>query len=431
MHYRSKRYSWYVGLTLLVILMVLLVNLSLDSNRAIVAQETAVSNLSDEIHNDLADIIVDSNAPGIIVAIISSDGVIAIGSAGVRKAGSEIVITTDDKVHLGSCTKVMTSVMLATLVADGKLSWDMKLTEAIPEFEKTIHPDFQNATLWQFLTHRTGLHKNPSDWSAHTDKEITERRLAILQDNLVLAASSNIGEFHYSNLGYMIAACMAEKVTGMSWEVLIRERLFEPLGMSSAGFGAPNTHNQIDQPWGHSWEFSLFGNNWEPDQTDNPKALGPAGRVHCNIEDWAKFLSLFLSDENPVIDGKYLSKLITPIGFYAGGWAVLTEEEQPWGKGKVLVHSGSNGIWFTSVMVAPKLNRAYIVVTNSREFGSTEGVCNEMLNKLVKMDLNRSKEVAHPLRRAVGSIGFAVTYENQHRPIRESYPDLKTFFNRP
>ena len=88
---------------------------------------------------------------------------------------------------------------------------------------------------------------------------------------------------------------------------------------------------------------------------------------------------------------EYLNKLITPIGFYAAGWAVLKEEEQPWAKGKVLVHSGSNGIWFTSVMVAPKLNRAYIVATNSREFGSTEGVCMEMLSKLVKMDLNKSK----------------------------------------
>ena len=215
--------------------------------------------------------------------------------------------------------------------------------------------------------------------------------MAILTDNLVLAASNDIGEFHYSNLGYMIAACMAERITGQSWEALIRQRLFDPLDMSSAGFGSPNTPDQIDQPWGHSWEFSLFGNNWEPDQTDNPKALGPAGRVHCNIKAWAEFLSLFLDDENPVIDSKHLNKLITPIGFYAGGWAVLREEDQPWGKGIVLVHSGSNGIWFTSVMVAPKLNRAYIVATNSREFGSTEGVCQEMLSKLVKMDLKKGK----------------------------------------
>ncbi len=387
MIYRLKKYRWFVGLVLLVILMVI----SINSNRATFAQKIPVSKISDVIHNNLAEIILDGKAPGLIAAIISGDSIIDIASAGVRKAGSDILITTNDNVHLGSCAKVMTSVMLATLVADGKLSWESKLIDVIPELENIIHPDFQNTTLWQLLTHRAGLPKNPIDWSAHTDMEIIERRLAILNDNLVLAASNDIGKFHYSNFGYMVAACMAEKITGMSWEVLMRQRLFEPLGMTTAGFGAPNTHNKIDQPWGHSWEYSLFGNNWEPDQTDNPKALGPAGRVHCNIKDWAKFLSLFINDENPVIDSKNINKLITPIGFYAGGWAVLKEEEQPWGKGKVLAHSGSNGIWFTSVMVAPKLNRAYIVATNSREFGSTESVCNEMLSKLVKMDINRNK----------------------------------------
>ena len=391
MIYRFKKYSWFVGVILLVILMVILMNVSINSNRAAFAQKIPVSNISDVIHNDLADIIVEGKAPGIIAAIISSDGIIDIASAGVRKAGSDVAFTCDDIVHLGSCTKAMTSTMLATLVVDGKLSWDMKLTEAIPELEKIIHPDFQNISLWQLLTHRAGLPKNPIDWSAHTDKKIIERRLAILNDNLVLAASNDIGEFHYSNLGYMIAACMAEKITGMSWEALIRQRLFDPLGMSSAGFGAPNTHNQIDQPWAHSWEYSLFGNNWEPDQTDNPKALGPAGRVHCNIEDWAKFLSLFLIDENPVIDSKYLNKLITPIGFYAGGWGVANIIDQPWAKGIVLSHGGSNGIWYCTVMVAPRLNRAFIVATNSRDFGVTGNLCGEMLSKLVRMDLNRSK----------------------------------------
>ena len=386
------KYRWYVGLLLMILLLVILMNISINSNNSQFAQKKPVTKTSDVIHNDLVDIILEDKAPGIVAAIISSEGIIAIGSAGVRKEGSDVPFTCNDNIHLGSCTKAMTAAMLATLVADGTLSWEMKLTEAIPELKDIIHTDFQNITLWQLLTHRAGLPKNPDDWSAHTDKEIIDRRLSIIRDNLVLASSNKIGEFHYSNLGYMIAACMAEKITGMSWEVLMRQRLFDPLDMASADFGAPNRHNQIDQPWGHSWGFSLFGSNWEPDQSDNSESLGPAGRVNCNIEDWAKFLSLFFSNENPVIDSKHLNKLITPIGMYAGGWVVLKEEEQPWAKGNVLAHAGSNGLWYTAVMVAPKLNRAYIVATNSREFGSTESVCTEMINKLVRMDLEKSKE---------------------------------------
>ncbi len=366
----------------MVVLIVM--NVSINSNNAKFTQKIPVTKISDVIHNDLADIIIEGNAPGIIAAIISSDGIIDIASAGVRKAGSDVAFTCNDVVHLGSCGKAMTSTMLATLVADGKLSWNMKLTEAIPELEEIIHPDFQNTTLWQLLTHRAGLPKNPIDESAHTDKEIIERRLAILNDNLVLAASNDIGEFHYSNFGYMIAACMAEKITGMSWEVLMRQRLFEPLGMTTAGFGDPNENGFIDQPWGHD----RFWTKWSSSKSYYAEAGGPAGDIYCSLEDWARFLSLQLSSENTFLDSVLLNKLIEPVDFYAGGWGVAKHE---WAQGIVLSHMGSNGIWYSSVMVSPALDRAYIVATNSCEWGFTEGVCNEMLSKLVRMDLDRSK----------------------------------------
>ena len=61
------------------------------------------------------------------------------------------------------------------------------------------------------------------------------RRYRILKENLADPPGSPIGEFSYSNAGYLVAAAMAEKLTGQSWETLMGERLFAPLGMSSAG----------------------------------------------------------------------------------------------------------------------------------------------------------------------------------------------------
>ncbi len=63
-----------------------------------------------------------------IAAIISNEGVMAIGSAGVRKAGSGVAITCNDLVHLGSCTKAMTAAMFATLVVKGTSSCDFSTT---------------------------------------------------------------------------------------------------------------------------------------------------------------------------------------------------------------------------------------------------------------------------------------------------------------
>jgi CubicO group peptidase (beta-lactamase class C family) len=350
--------------------------------QTIYSQTKSGSNKSKLIKQALSGIVNDDKAPGMIAAIATGEGVTAIASAGVRKAGTSIAFTTNDFVHLGSCTKAMTAVMIATLVAEGKLSWNMKLIAAIPELKKMIHSSYHRVTLWQLLTHRAGIVKNPARWSAYGQQEIKKRRLSILKESLMYPSGLKPGEFHYSNLGYMIAGCMAEKVTGLSWETLMKKRLFNPLGMTSAGFGAPNTHDKIDQPWGHSDSWS--GNKWQPDQTDNPEALGPAGRVHCSVEDWTKFLALFFTEKNPVLDKKYLNKLISPMGFYAGGWGVV---EQKWAGGPVLTHNGSNGIWYASVTVAPELNRIYIVVTNSCDFGTTPGICNEILKKLVRINL--------------------------------------------
>ncbi len=355
-------------------------------NRAIYSQTKSVSNKNELIKQALAEIVNDGKAPGMIAAIISSEGVIAIGSAGERKAGSGIAFTTNDVVHLGSCGKAMTATMIATLVAEGKLSWDTKLIEAIPELKNKIHAGYKNITLWQLLTHRAGLPKNPIDELAHTNLEIKERRLSLLKDNIIFAPANTVGEWYYSNFGYIIAACMAEQVTGLSWETLIKERLFEPLGMTTAGIGDPLKNNSTDQPWGH--KKSWIGNRWKPSRAYYNEAISPAGRVHCSIEDWAKFISLQLPGDNTFLDRTILNKLIEPVGFYAAGWVVFQETEHPWAKGIVLVHGGSNEIWYAAVMVAPAIDRAYVVVTNSCDFGVTDRICVEMTNKIAKMDQN-------------------------------------------
>jgi len=362
--------------------------LLLTFTHAIFAQTVPDQTKSQAISEVLSEIVKVDSAPGIIGVIISSNGVLAIGAAGVRKAGTEVKFATTDHVHLGSCTKAMTATMIATLVAESKLSWDSKLVEVIPELNTTIHQDYHEITLWQLLTHRAGIQKNVKNWGAHSRKEIKVRRLAILKDNLKKPASYENGKFNYSNFGYMIAACMAEQVTGYSWEKLMQERLFDPLEMTTAGFGSPGSKKLVDQPWGHekSW------NKWKPSYEDNPPALGPAGRIHCSIQDWAKFLSLQLTDSNPILDKKYLDKLIEPTGFYAAGWGVASEKDQPWGKGTVLMHSGSNAVWYCSIAVAPSLNRAFMVATNSRDFGVTADMCNEVLIDLVKLDRVRTKE---------------------------------------
>lgn len=321
----------------------------------------------------------DENIPGIIAAIADSNGIILIGSAGERKINSSEEITTNDLFHLGSCTKAMTSALLATLVAEDEIQWETTLLDAFPELEDIIHQDFHNITLHELVTHRAGLESNATDWRAYEGLELTERRLSILIDNLENPSSFLQGEYNYSNLGYMIAGCMAERITGRSWETLIRERIFEPLGMSSAGFGPPGTVGEIDQPWGHY----KVNSRWRAVQRDNPEALGPAGRVHCTFEDWAKFMSLFLKKGNTtVLERNQLNALIEPVGDYACGWGVA---QRDWGNGTVLNHTGSNTMWCVTVWVAPEINRTYFAGTNSYDENSAM-LIDKVIRNLIRRD---------------------------------------------
>ncbi|PLX24324.1 MAG: penicillin-binding protein [Marinilabiliales bacterium] len=335
--------------------------------------------LNNPIHDLLVETISKENIPGMIVAIIDAEGIRTIESVGVRKIGSSEKLTTDDLIHLGSCTKAMTSALLATLVQNGEITWETTLTEVFPDLKGIIHEDYYNITLHQLVTHRARVPANAKDWRLFQNLEIKERRVKMIEDNLTEPSQIAKGKFNYSNLGYMIAGSMAEKITGLSWEILMQDRLFEPLGMSSAGFGAPGTPDQTDQPWGHY----KSAETWQSWQVDNPEAIGPAGSVHCSFKDWAKFISLQLpKKKSSIINHDQLSFLIDPIGDYASGWYV---QERSWANGISFFHNGSNNFWYTAVWVAPEINRAFMVGTNSYDENSFT-VCDKIISKLIEID---------------------------------------------
>jgi CubicO group peptidase (beta-lactamase class C family) len=312
-------------------------------------------------------------------AISGPGGILASGVAGSRKFGDPAPLTDKDLWHIGSCTKAMTTALVATLVSQGTLRWESTLAEIFPEFVDQIHESYHGATIWQLLTHRSGVPANAKNWWAYRDQDLQERRISLLLANLSDAPTSSPGQYLYSNLGYMIAGCAVERLAQEPWESVIEKHLFTPLQMSTAGFGHPGNLNRVDQPWGHS----VMNGAWNARQFDNPEALGPAGRIHCSIEDWAKFLALYLPDSpTSILDRDLIRKVSRPNGDYAGGWIV---SHRDWAMGPTLSHSGSNTMWYATAWVAPKINRGYIVTMNCSSQDS-RSLSNEMIGNLIRID---------------------------------------------
>jgi CubicO group peptidase (beta-lactamase class C family) len=272
----------------------------------------------------------------------------------------------------------MTATLLATLVEQGKLRWDSTIAEVFPEESRNWNAAWHSVTLEQLLAHRSGLPAEfPRDlWARCWKREgtPTQQRMMLADGLLRDPPKHKAGEkFEYSNANFTIAGAMAERVTGAAWEDLMRERLYAPLGITTAGVGAPGTPGSIDQPRGHRRK----GDAWTPVEpgpaADNPPAIAPAGTVHMSLPDWGKFIGAHAKGEragSKLLKPETYARLHTPVNGweYAYGWGMT---RRPWAApapgekdGRAITHSGSNTMWFCVVWAAPERGMAVMVATN-------------------------------------------------------------------
>ncbi len=304
------------------------------------------------------------DVPAISAALLTSKGVTAVGVAGVRKRGTDVPATLGDLWHLGSDTKAMTATLVARLIEQNRLKWDTTVAEVFPELADRFHPDLRGVTLLHLLSHRSGLRPN-LDLARFLGDDVKQLRLRAIREELARKPAHKPGShYEYSNLGYIIVGAIVERITGKTWEEAMREEVFTPLKMTSVGFGGTGTPGQIDQPWPHRSNGRPMPENGPA--MDNPPVMGPAGRVHCTIQDWAKFIQDQLRGargEPALLPAASYQKLHTaPFGGeYALGWLVV---ERDWGGGLALNHAGDNTMNFANVWVAPQRDFAILVCVN-------------------------------------------------------------------
>jgi CubicO group peptidase (beta-lactamase class C family) len=325
--------------------------------------------------------------PAITAAIVGSTGLLAVGAVGTRKWGTDSPVSLDDVWHLGSDTKIVTSAVVALLVEQGILKWTTTVSDVFPELADVMHPRARKITILQLLSHCSGIQANTDYDAFNTSMPVREQRIEAAKIALVCEPTADPGtRFLYSNLGYIIAGAIIERVLNMDWEQAVIQRVFEPLGMSSGGFGGLGTTGLIDQPWGHEARKRPFGRNG-PD-ADNPPVMGPAGRIHCTIQDWARFIADQLRGAQGIpglLSRESYAELQSPhfVGDYCLGWGVM---EREWAGGKALTHVGCNTLFLALAWIAPAKDVAFLVCTNEgvdSAPGAEEAVAGLVSTKLV------------------------------------------------
>ncbi len=305
-----------------------------------------------------------SGLPAIGYIVLQDGQVKDVQAVGLRRSNATIPVTIHDKWHIGSCGKAMTATMLARLVEKGVLRWSSTLRSV---FGKT-HPDLANVTLAQLLSHTAGLVNNPdlTYLVCIQYKTLPKQRACALRIMLRREPWLPPGtKFHYSNSGYVVAAAMAERITNKSFEILMREELFGPLGMRGVGYGSPARGNRDTQPWGHT---TTLDGKLQPKLSDLPLGFAPAGLMHMPLQDWVKFASVHLQGgKSGFLRQKTFDRLHTPVlNGYAFGWNIDNESEILNGT-NFLFHAGSNGLWSAVAVLVPEADTALLVAANLRD----------------------------------------------------------------
>lgn len=300
------------------------------------------------------------NLPSIAAIAIQKDKYVEETFTGVRRLGDSTPITSEDAFHLGSCTKAMTATLAAVLVDENKIEWSRTLSSLLPDLE--LHPSFKDLPFDLLLVHRAGITgEDDSLFQKLRSINGVNGKEVVLEEILTRSPLYSPGSMsQYSNYGYIIAGRILERISGKTFEELMQEKLFAPLGMSSCGFGQPPLI------FGHV----KSGENYISVAGDNPEAFGPAGRVHCNLKDWGKFLSMLMKGwkgQSSFLTEASFKKLkatypAADADFSYGGWKLANRS---WAKGVAFTHTGSNTANYANVWIAPEIDSIFMSVTNA------------------------------------------------------------------
>ena len=278
----------------------------------------------------------------------------------------------------------MTATLLAFMIEEGvgNLTWTTTLAEALPAISN-MSQTHRSTSLEMLTSHRSGIYDERMATDAEYRRSLftlspVEGRRTITQRILSEPAAKAQGTYTYENVNYILAGMIIDIVTNTSFEEAMQMRLFEPLGMTTAGFGPlpERGDTSIDNPRPHTASASSAPVPVEVPMMyrDNSPAYGPAGRAHCTMADYDKFLRLHLDGVHGRINSSSPFNLSTAgfrhlhtaspgpeSGYTYGGWQRVNLTELNDYK---LSHTGSNTMNYARAEIYIGKDAAYMAFTN-------------------------------------------------------------------
>lgn len=340
------------------------------------------------------------NAPGAAVVIVRGDQIVYLRGHGVKEAGSENAVTPDTQFAIASTSKAFTCTAIAMLVDEGKMAWDDPVRKYLEAFRLSDPLADASVTVRDLVCHRTGLSRHDLLWyGAANSREEILRRIGLIKLDRSFRST-----FQYQNIMYLAAGQASGAAAKTSWEDLVRARIFDPLGMSTANFSASVAGKAAD----HATPHVKVEGKVRPIPWKNIDNVGPAGAINSGVRDLGKWVRFQLGDGT--VDGKRLlsaaqmtelhspqmvismdgptgvpgySKANNPetnMMSYGLGWVIQDY------RGRLLVsHGGSIDGFRSQVALLPKEKLGLAIVSNLGRTSLPEALRNNLVDLLLEL----------------------------------------------
>jgi CubicO group peptidase (beta-lactamase class C family) len=313
--------------------------------------------------------------PGIAVAVVKDGKIVVSKGYGVRSLATKEPVDANTLFGIASNTKAFTAAALGLLVDEGKLRWDDKLTDHIPEFK--LYDPYASAefTVRDMLTHRSGLPPYAGDLMQWPDS--TTFTLPEILHNLryLKPASSFRTQFAYDNNMYLVAGELVRRLSGQSWNDFVETRLLRPLGMARSA----TDFKRLPDPNNAALPHAEVDGRLQPLAREDFPVMDPAGGMWSSVADLSRWTMMLLGGPGapaPLLKPATQKELWTPqtilkpfafhyrthLRAYGLGWFLRDVEGN-----LEASHTGGLAGMVSEVKLLPEQHLGIIVLTNQEE----------------------------------------------------------------
>jgi CubicO group peptidase (beta-lactamase class C family) len=303
----------------------------------------------------------EKRTPSISAAVLRDGELIYETAVGVADVAADLEATPDTQYRIGSITKTFTAAAIMQLRDAGKLDLEDTLDRHV---EGAAH----TPTIRRLLSHASGLQRETQDdsWLTLRFAPPDELLETLAEAELVLPSGAR---FHYSNLAFALLGIVVERVSGLPYQDYVRERLFEPVGLTRVSFEPepPAAKGYLAQPYADGV--------WDTIGVETG-AWASAGQLWATAGDICRW-GAFLSDPDESVLARASAEEMRTVQAIAdherwlsgyGLGLVLTRD----GDRILAGHSGSMPGFIAQLLFSAKEKAAAVALTNESEADISE-----------------------------------------------------------